>query len=248
MRRLGKLIAVALLAVAGTTESLAVHIHFGKKEAAKEKSASVTVVAGNFGCKVDIDGAGSGVTGTDGKLLILGVEPGDHYIHIDCPGREEISDFLFAQAGQKALLKPAAPAKLSPLEAAEARTHLRHIVVQADQLRANGEFDEAVKLLREATKLDRSNADLHRELGITFLLNHEWDRAKVEMLEAVRHDPNNVDAHSGLGYAFDKLGDLDDALKQYRICTHLDPDDSSYQEHYVDVLAEMAARQAANKH
>ena len=94
-----------------------------------------------------------------------------------------------------------------------------------------------------ASRLDPENTDLHRELGITFLLAKDWPRARVEMLEAVRHDPQDADAHNGLGYALDKLGNLDGALKEYRIATHLEPDDSSYQQHYLDALGKVAARQ-----
>ena len=70
----------------------------------------------------------------------------------------------------------------------------------------------------------------------------DWPRARVEMLEAIRHDPQDADAHNGLGYALEKLGDLDGALKEYRTATHLDPDDSSYQHHYLDALGKIAAR------
>jgi Flp pilus assembly protein TadD len=134
------------------------------------------------------------------------------------------------------------------LDAAQRETRLRHIVQQAVQLRANGNFQDTVRLLREATVLDPRNSDLHRELGITFLLTHDWERARVEMLEAVHLDPGNTEAHSGLAYAYEKLGDLEEALKEYRICTHLDSTDASYQRHYLEVLGEFSVQQTQHKH
>ena len=101
--------------------------------------------------------------------------------------------------------------------------------------------------LRDAAKLDPENSDLHCELGITFLLGKDWKRARVEMLEAVRHEPTNADAHNGLGYALEKLGKLDDALKEYRTASKLDPEDSSYRQHYVDALGKLYAQQAGKK-
>jgi Flp pilus assembly protein TadD len=88
---------------------------------------------------------------------------------------------------------------------------------------------------------------LHRELGITFLLAKDWKRARVEMLEALKHDPDDADAHNGLGYALEKLGELEPALREYRTATHLEPDDPSYRQHYIEALAKLSAQKAEKK-
>ena len=228
---------------------------FSAREGKKEKTspASVLLQIGQSGCTVDLDDAAAGATSADGILLISPVAPGDHYLHVDCAGGRERAFFVSPAAGQQVTVKPemafagndAAP--VSPLEAAENRAKLNQSVQRAVRLRARGDLDQTVKLLREATRLDPENSDLHRELGITFLIGKDWPRARVEMLEAIRHDPQDADAHNGLGYALDKLGNLDGALKEYRIATHLDPDDSSYQQHYLDALGKVAARQDAEQ-
>lgn len=133
------------------------------------------------------------------------------------------------------------------LEAANAKIRLRELVQNAVQLRVAGKRQEAVQELRAATRLDPENSDLHRELGITFLLDKDWKRARVEMIEAIRHDPTDADAHNGLGYALEKLGDMDSALKEYRTATHLDPDDTSYRQHYFDLLSKFAAAEQQAK-
>jgi Flp pilus assembly protein TadD len=115
------------------------------------------------------------------------------------------------------------------------------------QLRSHGRLEEAVRELREATKLDPENSDLHRELGITFLLDKDWKRARVEMLEAIRHDPTDADAHNGLGYALEKLGEFAPALQEYRTATHLEPDDPSYRQHYFEAMARLSAQKAGRK-
>ena len=249
MAQFSKSITMVLLTVVGgNVFCFAVRLHPGKKRAKGLSDAAVTVSSGQAHCRVDVDGLPAGVTGSDGKLLIEDVDAGDHYLHINCPDQQELSTFISPKAGAKLQISPEPPAPVSAIDAAQARARLPGILLQADQLRASGQFDEAVKLLREATKLDRTNADLHRELGITFLINHQWEQARVEMLEAIHRDPSDVDAHSGLGYALEKLGDLHGSLEQYRTCTHLDPDEPSYQDHYVKVLAEISAQQAASKH
>ena len=137
------------------------------------------------------------------------------------------------------------PSPDAGLAAAEAKIKLRELVKDAVQLRVRGKRQEAVQELRDAAKLDPENSDLHRELGITFLLDKDWKRARVEMIEALRHDPTDADAHNGLGYALEKLGDTDSALKEYRTATHLEPDDASYRQHYFDLLSKFAAQQRA---
>jgi Flp pilus assembly protein TadD len=132
-------------------------------------------------------------------------------------------------------------------DAAESKVELRQLVQKAVELRAAGLFDEAVAKLHEATQRDPENSDLHRELGITFLLAKEWKRARVEMLEAIKHDPDDADAHNGLGYALEKLGELEPALGEYRTATHLEPDDPTYRQHYIEALAKLTAQKSEKK-
>lgn len=241
------------LGLASNAFSLPRWFHGKSRNDTKTPSATVVVDSGVSACKVDIDGDVAGVTDSKGILLIEGVDPGDHYLHVHCPGLREMTYFIEPTVGHKLQVKvspiPAASevAESSPLAAAVAETQLRRMVSQAVQLRASGQFDKAVELLRKASQLDQRNGDLHRELGITFLMFHDWESARVEMLEAIHLEPENVDAHSGLAYALEKLGDLEGALKQYQVCTHLDPADTTYRDHYVEVLGLVYAQKAQKK-
>jgi tetratricopeptide (TPR) repeat protein len=216
------------------------------------RSAQVTVQADRAGCTVELDAQASGKTNAEGTLVIPEVEPGDHYLHIECPGEHAAAYFISPHAGDHLEIRhpsggTTAPEAASVQEAAAIKIRLRGLVQQAVQLRAKGRLDEAVELIRQALKLDPENSDLHRELGITFLLGKEWKRARVEMLEALRHDPSDADAHNGLGYALEKLGYLGAALKEYRLATRLDPDDPTYRTHYFDALSKVSAEKANKK-
>lgn len=214
---------------------------------------AVVVQSGRAGCRVDVDENPLGRTNQQGTLNLENIVPGDHYFHVRCPGEEERSYFVSLQGGQPYVLESpaaspaAAPAASSPLDAAERRHQLQNLLLKAVGLRAHGNFDEAVELLRDATRLDPANADLHRELGITFLLNKDWERARIEMQEAIHHDPRDADAHNGLGYALEKLGDLAAAVKEYRQATRLDPDDPSYRQHYLDAQTKLAYQEYLKK-
>jgi hypothetical protein len=213
----------------------------------------VTVLARAPGCQADIDGHAVGKTDGHGALVVPDVEPGDHYLHLRCPGEAEKTSFISPVVSEKLTVDLSKAAETSSpqvnagLGSAENKLQLRQLVQQAQQLRAQGRLDEAVERLRAALKLDPANSDLHRELGISFLLGRDWKRARVEMLEAIRNDPTDADAYNGLGYAFEKMGDLGEALKQYRMATHLDPADPTYRTHYFDMLSRLAQQNAKKK-
>jgi len=248
--------SVTLAVLAGT--ALWTTALLGREKSGQDnQTAVITVSTGGAGCSVQLDGAEVGKTGAQGRLTLTGIDPGDHYLHVRCPTEpQETAYFVSPHAGQKIEIHHGAAASSAPaaapnpdaaLGAAEAKIKLRQLVKDAVQLRAKGQLDEAVQELHEAAKLDPENSDLHRELGITFLLNKDWKRARVEMLEALHHDPTDADAHNGLGYALEKLGEVEPALTEYRRATELEPDDPSYRQHYLEALTRLAALKA-DKH
>jgi tetratricopeptide (TPR) repeat protein len=205
----------------------------------------VKVEAGRQGCSVELDSAKAGDTNSEGVLLLAEVDPGDHYVHINCPDEAEQVFFISPKPGEQLSLHPqSAGSPPSPLDAAESHLELQKLVEKAIQLRTAGQFTEAIDNLHHATLLDAQNSDLHRELGITFLMMKEWKRARVEYLEATRLDPGEADAHNGLGYALAKLGETEQARNEFRMAMRLDPSDPTYREHYLEAQAGLAAEKA----
>jgi len=217
--------------------------------------AEVRVHAEREGCAVELDAAPAGKTNAQGELVLREIDPTDHYIHVRCLGQRERAYFVSPRAGETAEIRvtpnddnrSSGNAGDATPDVGESKIQLRQLVQRAIQLRAAGLFDEAVAGLREATQRDPENSDLHRELGITFLLAKDWKRARVEMLEAIKHDPEDADAHNGLGYALEKLGELTPALQEFRTATHLEPDNSSYRQHYLEALGKLSAEKAEKK-
>jgi tetratricopeptide (TPR) repeat protein len=246
MKRFLAVIALFLFA-AGVGAAL------GSERGHKPTTAQVTLRAPGAGCVVDLDNDPAGKADAHGLLILAEVEPGDHYLHLRCPGDAERTFFLSPRPGDKVTVDagkpqdPSEPQTGATADPIEVRLELNKLIQQATQLRAQGKLDEAVEPLRQALKLDPDNSDLHRELGITFLLDKDWQRARVEMLEAVRHDPTDADAYNGLGYALEKMGDLEEAMKDYHKATQLDPDDPTYRTHYFDVMSKLAQEKSKKK-
>ena len=217
----------------------------------KAPSAKVTVQAGQGACLVDLDSQSAGATDPSGSLVIKDVDPGDHYLHVQCPGKGDAVYLISPKLNEETHIGPAPdPAPLSGADGnsqAEKQLQLRRLVQQSVQLRAEARLGEAVVVLREAVKLDPENSDLHRELGITFLMEKDWKRARVELIEAIRHSQGDADAHSGLAYALEKLGDIQGAVKEYRAATQIEPDDSTYRTHYFDALVRLQSQQEPKK-
>jgi tetratricopeptide (TPR) repeat protein len=217
------------------------------------KLAKVEVRTAREACKVDVDSAPAGKTNAQGELTLDAVPPGDHYVHVQCGDELGKAYFISPQPGATAEVRhePGAAAQnarpVSGPEIAEIKIQLREHIQDAARLRARGRIEEAIAHLRDAFRLDPDNSDLHREMGITFLLAREWKRARVEMLEAIRNDPDDAEAHNGLGYALEKTGDIAGALKEYRTASRLEPTDSSYRRRYIDALAKLSALQATKK-
>jgi len=229
------------------------HAFWANDKAHDQLSTKVVVHAPGPGCLVDIDGQGVGKTNEHGVLEVPEVEPGDHYLHLRCPSQQEKTFFISPVSGQDLAVEggkgeEVANPQTNPAPwSSETELQLSQLVQQAVQLRARGRLDEAVENLRAALRLDAGNSDLHRELGITFLLGKDWKRARVEMLEAIHNDPTDADAYNGLGYALEKMGELNEALKQYRMATQLDPQDPTYRTHYFDLLSKLAQEKANKK-
>jgi hypothetical protein len=213
------------------------------------ESSTVEVHAPAADCSVDIDSGPPSRPGDSGVVVFSSVEPGDHYVHIVCPGGRNTSLLISPSPGEKLQVTgeedPAA--EFAGLEIAEVQLRLREYIRNAVRLRALGKIDEAAAHLRGARKLDPANSDLHRELGITFLVGKDWKRARIEMLEAIRSDPADAEAYNGLGYALEKLGMIDAAVEAFHTATKLDPSDSTYRRQYFDALGRQVEARAAPK-
>jgi tetratricopeptide (TPR) repeat protein len=228
--RLGFVIAICLAASNAASG-------FAQKRDPGAGSAEIKLQGFESACTVEFDATPAGKTDPQGESTLAEIDPGDHYVHVECPGRAAELYFISPKADERVTIRPKAPgAEPTPLEAAEEHRKLAALVQKAVGERTAGQFDEAIRDLRQAVELDPENPDLHQELGITFLLLKDWARARVEYLETIKDDPTEAESHNGLGYALEKLGQIEAASTEFRIAMRLDPDDPRYREHYTEAI------------
>lgn len=220
-----------------------------RKKAKPPEPVSVLVQTGLKDCSVDLDSGTASRTGEAGILVLESVEPGDHYLHVSCPDGKKSSILITPAPGEKMRVNSADDTanEGTGLEIAEIQARLREYIRNAVQLRARGRIDEAAEHLRGARRLDPANSDLHRELGITFLLGKDWKRARIEMLEAIRSDPTDAEAYNGLGYSLEKMGMIDAAVEAFHTASKLDPAETSYRRQYFDAIAKQVEARALQK-
>jgi len=78
--------------------ALAVTSGVARPREQQPQTAKVVVQAGRPGCRVDLDASAAGTTDAAGNLIMADVDPGDHYIHVDCPGKPEAAYFISPKA------------------------------------------------------------------------------------------------------------------------------------------------------
>ena len=225
---------------------------FSKKDEVEPEILIRTAIAD---CEVSLNAVRLGQTGPQGTLILTGIDAGEHYLQLQCPEFNTISqlvvvkpleaqsfEFQFRRtADRHSTSVEAVTAAAKGLR--ERRVHLR----KAFRLRHESKWPEAVKELRQASVLDPTNADIHQDLGVTFLLMKEWKRAVVELREAIRLDPESAEAHNHHGYALEKIDELEAALNAYRAAAQLDPADPTYRQRYTNMLGKIYAHDSNYK-
>lgn len=97
------------------------------------------------------------------------------------------------------------------------------IYFEADQ--NSGLLDEALRLAKQATRLDDRDAVSHFALGRTYLAMGEYERSVGELEAAIRLNPSLAQAHCGLGDSLAYAGRLNESVSAFEEAVRLSPQD-----------------------
>src|SRR6187551_592564 len=96
---------------------------------------------------------------------------------------------------------------------------------RAHQLYSDGQYDEALDVLREGLSLYPNAVELHIGVGYARLAREEYAWARRSFEEALVLDPEHEDALAGLGEVLLKFGQTDAGLRAFDRTVALGYDD-----------------------
>jgi len=96
----------------------------------------------------------------------------------------------------------------------------------ANELVANGRYDEAIIFYKRAYAADPKNFRAIYNLATAQYLNRDYRSAMISYESAIKLQPRDVDSHLFLGFTYYKLGDLDGAARAWKRVLELDPNNA----------------------
>jgi tetratricopeptide (TPR) repeat protein len=86
---------------------------------------------------------------------------------------------------------------------------------EAIKLMDSGKFDESIKLLEEAQKIDPDNINYPYELGYAYYAKKDYKKASKYLESLLKHKDINDRVYQLLGNSYDNLGKGEKAIKTY---------------------------------
>lgn len=115
---------------------------------------------------------------------------------------------------------PGAAPQSKPLTAVERARQLNDAAYYSIKMH---QYAAAVPLLTQAVQLDKSNADVHKNICIVLVVLDKPKEALAECQEAIRLRPVFDKAYQVSGQALHKLGRKEEALRAYRQAIRINP-------------------------
>lgn len=89
-----------------------------------------------------------------------------------------------------------------------------------------GRYQEALKHLNAANRLDPTNDKVHYDLGTLLTAFGQLENAEREFKEAIRLNPNDYQAHGNLGAVYARMNESEKAERELSEAVRLNPDDA----------------------
>lgn len=94
--------------------------------------------------------------------------------------------------------------------------HSREKILLADRMIQAENYQEAIRLLNDAARHDGSNPEIHYYLGVAHFYLGEYADSERSLRESLHLNKKNADAHNALGLVYNKQGQRERALEEYR--------------------------------
>ena len=92
----------------------------------------------------------------------------------------------------------------------------RHMLLGKEYFE-RGFYEDAIRELLEAVKLNPGFPDLHNHLGLALCMSGEREEAAEEFRRALELNPNYVEARLNLAIVYNEMGRYEDALREFNV-------------------------------
>lgn len=150
-----------------------------------------------------------------------------------------------AAANQPADIDAVQPEPAANTKRASKATPSGDLVKRAEQARAEGDSDEAIRLLAAAIERNPTLTVAHIEIGDLYLEQSDPSRAEKHFGTAAQQQPGNFDAQFKHGYALQLLNRLSDAVRAYLRALSIQPDDFQANQNLATAYLQLAEPSAA---
>ncbi len=104
-----------------------------------------------------------------------------------------------------------------------------------------GDYEEAIELLKRVVKKEKKNADAYSMLGFSYRKLGDYDNAFRYYKKALKIDPDHIGANEYIGEAYVETGDIAKAEEHLTVLARLCPGGC---EEYDDLAEALAAHKA----
>ena len=113
--------------------------------------------------------------------------------------------------------------------------------------KGQGELKLAIEMFKKCVLLKPDYAEVHNNLGLTFLQLNNLDDASVSFKNATNYMPNFFEAYYNHAIVLKKMGSLDDAIKSYEKVIEIKPNYAEAHNNLGTILMDLGKLDSAKK-
>lgn len=161
------------------------------------------------------------VTRTDrkGNYFLMGISPAEYRLKLEKPGFQPLEGRVSIAPGPNSVFD----AVLAPLAAQAAKPEWGEANVRANELYAQGRYEEAAAAYREILAADPGLSVIHFNLGNCAFNLERYGEAVASFREAVRLKPDFFDAYVNLANAYGKMKAFGEAIPVFEEAVRAHP-------------------------
>jgi len=97
------------------------------------------------------------------------------------------------------------------------------LIKEAEQLKMEGNHEEAIKKCEKALYSDLTYTEAYEEIGDNYLSLREYDKAKKALRQALRTNARSANANYLLGFLYSAIGEFKKSIKYLEISDGYEP-------------------------